>query len=256
MLYISKKTPPGDMVRKVSEIKSSEKWKRILPGDTKAVRDAFDELPKERIRKSLLEEQRYLCAYCMRPISNDPLRTSTEHLYPLSKDKDLALDYRNMLAVCDGGENCMPRTEGHTRTKILCCDASKGNDAEMTISPLNAAQMSRIAYDTEGFILTEPEDQTLNQDMEKILVLNGIRENGKLKMDTATQLVKGRRDAYLSYKNNLERLKRNGKYTSNSIGKIIQKLEQAAQGQPFAGVLLYFYRKKYQSLLRRENRGY
>ena len=68
MIYIKKSRPPQQMARMVSEIKSSQEWKRINAGDTKAVRGKFDQLPKEVIRESLLKEQHYLCAYCMRKI--------------------------------------------------------------------------------------------------------------------------------------------------------------------------------------------
>lgn len=38
MIYIKKSRPPQQMARMVSEIKSSQEWKRIKAGDTKAVR--------------------------------------------------------------------------------------------------------------------------------------------------------------------------------------------------------------------------
>ena len=135
MLYIEKKTPPREMARKVSEIKSSPEWKAIKDGNTSAIRSEFDNLPKDTIRESLLEEQHYLCAYCMRKIQNNS-HTSIEHWFPLSKNKDQALDYRNMLAVCDGGENW----KGSGK-KILCCDACKADEVKLNISPLNKQQM-------------------------------------------------------------------------------------------------------------------
>ena len=56
MLYIKKGSPPNEMMKKVSEIKSSKEWTKIREGDTEAIRDKFEELPKESIRQSLLEE--------------------------------------------------------------------------------------------------------------------------------------------------------------------------------------------------------
>ena len=93
MIYIKKGPPPRQMAHMVSEIKSSQEWKKIKAGDTKAIREKFDQLPKEVIRERLLEEQHYLCAYCMRRIKNDGRNTTIEHWYPLSKDKERALDY-------------------------------------------------------------------------------------------------------------------------------------------------------------------
>ncbi len=101
MLYIQKKSTPGEMVRKVSTIKSSSSWKSVAVGDTKAIRNAFDSLPKDEIRKKLLEEQHYLCAYCMRRIEDNGRRTSIEHWYPLSRDKEKALDYKSTWVVVD-----------------------------------------------------------------------------------------------------------------------------------------------------------
>ena len=65
-----------------------------------------------------------MCAYCMKSIQDDPLETTIEHWFPLDKDKDKVLDYKNMLAVCRGGAT-LDLEKGHKRE--LCCDASKGN---------------------------------------------------------------------------------------------------------------------------------
>lgn len=100
MLYIKKKEAPRSMRAKVAEIKSSPAWKRIQLEDTKALRQQFDLLPKQDIRQALLDEQYFLCAYCMRRIENEELHMNIEHWSPLSKDKDNALNYRNFLAVC------------------------------------------------------------------------------------------------------------------------------------------------------------
>ena len=105
MIYIKKSNPPSEMLREVSRIKSSSDWRKIQPDDTKAIRNKFNELPKAAIRQSLLEEQGGLCAYCMRRIENNGHSTRIEHWYPLSADKERALDYGNMLAVCHGGES-------------------------------------------------------------------------------------------------------------------------------------------------------
>jgi hypothetical protein len=40
----------------------------------------YDSFPdKDVLRLSLLEEQGYICAYCMRRIENNPLKTKIEH---------------------------------------------------------------------------------------------------------------------------------------------------------------------------------
>ena len=246
MLYIVKGFPPRDMVRKVSEIRSSQEWKRIKDGDTKAVRAEFDKLPKEIIRQTLLEDQRYLCAYCMRKIKNDGLKTAIEHWYPLSRDKEQALDYGNMLAVCDGGKSWRGREK-----RILCCDAYKADEIALKISPLNKQQMEKIVYHKDGFIKTYPKDEKLDEDINEKLRLNGIWKKGEFIADTSTGLVKGRKDAYLRYKRFIKKLSDRGECTSGRIKKKMIELEKAEQGQEYMGVLLYYLNRKYNVLLKR-----
>lgn len=234
------------MIREVSTIKSSPQWKSIANGDTKAVRKKFEELPKEPIRLNLLEEQSYLCAYCMRKIENNGNSTHIEHWYPLSKDKESALDYGNMLAVCDGGANYKG-----SEKRILCCDAFKGDDIELTISPLNIHHMKKIGYDKNGFIMTRPFDVELEKDINEGLRLNGIWKNKRFIADTSTGLVKGRRDTYMIFERYIKRLDKNGKCTSSQIKKKMDEIEMADKKPEFAGVLLYFLNKKYNSLLKR-----
>lgn len=194
MIYIQKMHPPKSVVEQVNKIKKSPEWKEISEKDTKAIRSQFDLLPKEEIRESLLKEQHYLCAYCMKRIENDGLYTTIEHWKPLSSDKEKALDYSNMLGVCDGGRKTVV---SESRDHFLCCDAAKGNKTEMTLDPMNQGQMRLIKYRKNGEIYTDPKNDTLEKDINYTLRLNGaLDENGRLIADTSTQLLKGRRDAY------------------------------------------------------------
>ena len=97
MIYIKKQKPEKEVLDKIAEIKNSLEWKQSRDSDTKSIRQCFDKLPKEQIRKNLLQEQHYLCAYCMKRIDDNPLYTTIEHWLPLSKNKDRALDYSNMV---------------------------------------------------------------------------------------------------------------------------------------------------------------
>jgi uncharacterized protein (TIGR02646 family) len=103
-MYIKKEGLPDEVNRKIIEIRKSDMWKDIEKGNTNAIREVFnDYFPKDDVKKILIHEQRGLCAYCMRRIRMDS-HSRVEHWMPLSKDKDRALDYNNMLGVCDGGE--------------------------------------------------------------------------------------------------------------------------------------------------------
>ena len=98
MIYIQKHRTPDIVQRKVSEIintpDSGYEFIR-LPENTKQLRELFENMPKDEIRKELCKEQHGLCAYCMRRI--EPKRNSTqiEHYIALSVDKQKALDYQN-----------------------------------------------------------------------------------------------------------------------------------------------------------------
>lgn len=140
MLYISKMKPTAVITDEVNKIKRSDLWHLIPKDDVNAIRAQFDSLPKANIREALFKEQHGLCAYCMRRISLDGQNTTIEHWYPLSKSKEKALDYSNMLGVCHGG-----RKSKESMHRVLCCDASK-DEQLITIDPFNKSHMDDIAY--------------------------------------------------------------------------------------------------------------
>lgn len=237
--------PPG-MRAEVTKIKRSKEWKNIAPENTKAVRDYFDQLQKPEIRAALLQEQKGICAYCMRRVSND-MHTSIEHWSPLSKHKENALSYKNMLAVCDGG-----KTWSGKGKKVLSCDANKGDSDELKISPYNLQHMKKIAYKKDGTIYTEPFDADLEKDINRILALNGRLDlEGYMLSDTATELVKGRKDAYLYCRSFFEELDKKGKCTSAMVKKRIDMLKNDNILPEFAGVIRFFLERKYTELRRR-----
>lgn len=249
MIHIKKQRPSQEIVNKVNEIKRSKEWKAISADDTKAIRAQFDLLPKDKIRECLLKEQHYLCAYCMKRIENEGLHTTIEHWHPLSKYKDEALDYGNMLGVCDGGKG-VALSEGTHR--ILCCDACKEDETEMALNPMNWQQMQLIKYTKSGEIYTDPEDEKLEDDINYKLRLNGkLDSDGNLIADTSTQLLKGRRDAYEECQSFFEQLNRMGKCSSNMVKKKIEEIESREKMPEFAGVTLFFLKKKYRELERR-----
>ena len=140
MLYIEKKSPPQAYQRAVAAIKGAPVWRSIRDGDTTAIRGQFDQLPKPELRDALLAEQHYLCAYCMKRIRSGGrsgmVHMNIEHWFPLSGDKERALDYKNLLGVCKGGAD----VDGQ-RDRILCCDASKGDEESLTVNPLDRGMM-------------------------------------------------------------------------------------------------------------------
>lgn len=248
MLYIEKSTPPQVYQRAVAQIKGTPTWRSIRDGDTEAIRTQFDLLPKSEIRDALFAEQHHLCAYCMKRIRND-MRMSIEHLSPLSQDKEGALDYKNFLGVCKGGAD-----SNGPRNRVLCCDASKGDETSLTVNPLDREMMRYIAYMEDGTIycLSDAGSMTeqINHDLNEILHLNG-RGN----QDTATGLKKGRRDAYLLSERICNRLRNQGQLTPAQIKRKIQQLRQKEEYQEFLGTILFFLERKQKILESSEKMG-
>ena len=245
MIYIEKEGLPDDLNRKIIEIRKSDAWKNIDENDTESIRQVFDnEFPKKNVKTVLIHEQKGLCAYCMKRIRMDS-HCRIEHLVPLSADKEKAIDYNNMLGVCDGGEKVVGQ-----RGYNLCCDAHK-KETEISTSPLNKAQMDKISYKPNGTIYTEPKDEAMEKDINETLLLNGVRKSDGSVRDTSTELLKGRRDAYDRARRMMERLNRNGKCTSVAVKKIIDNLRQTEEWDEYVGVKFYYFGKKQDALSRR-----
>ncbi len=249
MLYIQKRMEPPAQRAKRIEIQHSDGWKSAVLGDTEIIRDYFNQLPKSEIRDSLIKEQKGLCAYCMRRLDLGGAHVSIEHWAPLSRDKNLALAYSNMFGVCDGGKS----SAGNAKKKVLCCDASKDDEATMKINPLDEYQMSRIAYLSDGTIYTLSEDADLERDINTVLRLNGKldRKNGKRIADTETCLVKNRKDTYERCKRWIKELDKKNKCTSAVIGKKIEEICNSFPMEEYAGVTLFLLKKKKQQLEKR-----
>ena len=245
MLYIEKEGLPKDVSSKIIELSKSEEWRSIDENDTDAIRGVFDnDFPKNEVKEILLHEQHGICAYCMRRIQMDG-HSRVEHLVPLSKDKDKAIDYSNMIGVCDGGER-ITGNQGH----ILCCDAHK-KETEISTSPLDKVQMNKIAYDKNGKIYTEPRDEAMERDINEVLLLNGIQKKDGSVRDTSTELLKGRKDAYDRARKMMDLLNKKGKCTSGTLKKIMDDLYDSNEREEYVGVKLYYFRKHYNSLIKR-----
>lgn len=245
MVYIEKEGLSDELNRKIIEIRKSDAWKNIEEDHTESIRQVFDnEFPKNDVKAVLIHEQRGICAYCMRRIRMDS-HSRVEHFVPLSVDKEKAIDYNNMFGVCDGGEKVVGQ-QGH----ILCCDAYK-KETEISTSPLNKVQMSKIAYKPDGTIHTVPKDAAMEKDINETLLLNGVRKPDGSVRDTSTELLKGRRDAYDRARRMMESLNRSGKCTSASLKKIIDNLRNREEREEYVGVKLYYFGKKYDALIRR-----
>lgn len=146
MIYIEKKSEP-----------SSLKIQRETPGAD------FNGLDKTDLRKSLLEEQGYICAYCMKRIRKDK-SVKIEHYH--ARNTENQMDYQNLLAVCTGNQT-LKDDNGEVQEERFTCDSCKKNK-ELKINPRSKADMDTITYNNAGIMLSSNEkfqndiDYTLN----------------------------------------------------------------------------------------------
>lgn len=184
MIYIRKRKTPQHIKDKRDEIIStpdSGYEEIVLPKDSKQLRALFGQMPTAELRRLLCEEQHGLCAYCMRRsvphkqnVEDEEARI--EHYVPLSKSKELALDYSNFLGVCYGGNNDI-QMDGVPF--VACCDAYRGEE-DLTINPWDKRQMEAVAYRRDGFMFVKTNVgldsqlvQQMQNDINEILHLNG-----------------------------------------------------------------------------------
>jgi uncharacterized protein (TIGR02646 family) len=116
--------------------------------------DALSKEDKDSIRNALLEDQRYICCYCMNHTVAGTAKI--EHYRSQSRYPKDALAWKNLLAVCAGGKDG-PR---HQQT----CDTRKGNE-DLAVNPLDEATLRSLRFLVDGRIRSElPEvEEDLNQ---------------------------------------------------------------------------------------------
>lgn len=240
MIYIEKEPTPKQIEQNIIQIEKTPGWKEIEDDDAEGIRSYFDQLNKDDIREALLKEQHGLCGYCMRRIKNNNSMI-IEHFKPIRHKRD-ALNYRNWLGCCDGGRGRVEKNQG-----CLCCDAAKENN-EITLCTWDKDVMDRIRYSSDGRIVISPDNEDLRRDINEALHLNGIIDkNGKMKFDTATQLVAGRKATYKNYMNIMKRIDSNNKSREriqSEVKRIIRKIENSDPYPEYAGGLLYFLKRR------------
>ena len=241
MIYIKKGPPPRSVALKISEIKRDPQWKEIPVtrpveksqqkgyGDT--LRGYFDQLPKEQIRASLLTEQHYLCAYCMRRLPNAGA-VKIEHWFPLSEARDTAIEYTNFLGSCSGDYS-----DG--RRVCSCCDDNKGGH-RITIDPRKEAMMDCICYESNGTIYFDAskwndksQKDQIDDDINNVLCLNGKE----------SELTIARERVYHSCTETLKRLHVKNKCSISAVQKLVEEIERQQEYPEYAGVMLFFYKR-------------
>lgn len=205
------------------EIKKEQEPSELIT-HRKTTYATYENMPVEThqaVLNSLMHEQGFLCAYCMRRIPQKGRIPSAtiEHWDPQSQtDTTKALDYKNMLAVCNGNRG--------SEVRYLTCDAKKQSTA-IRVNPLNPATLKTICYQSDGTIYSE--DADINTDLNVTLNLNCNRFG----------LVDSRRDALQRMLKELQ-----AKHSSGDIKRYCAKLLNAYRENspktPYVGILIHW----------------
>lgn len=214
-------------IRKGFEPESLTQYKM----ESNAYFDGYDR--KDDVRARLMEEQGFLCGYCMRRIKNIS-DVKIEHIVPQSSLKEnprKALDYRIMVGVCYGNEK-----KGREK-KCLTCDAHRGNK-DIEVSPWDENIIRQIKYDSDnGYI--ESDDPAINESLDKILNLNYDGPDAYLPQN--------RKAALEACKNKLSSMQKKGLWKRKNLERVLQMYESAdEEGKliPYSGIAIWYIKKR------------
>lgn len=207
-------------MRKITKSKEPKEWIEYrLPPNVD-----YASIPE--LRESLLQEQGYLCAYCMRRIphqdKNSNENSRIDHILSRDKHPDRKLDYSNMVICCAGAIS-----------EDFHCDKRKG-EHDITFSLFDGSFTPTLKYSTKTGKI-ESIVSAWNNEINDILNLNN-------------EILKA---------NRLETL--NGVISSLmskqwTLGEIRKKLEEwenknsKGKLKPYCGIVVWFLNKKLKTM--------
>ena len=146
MMYIPNPIPPEAYIH----------WEKTEPKESQTFES--NTFPKNQVKKALLDNQHYLCAYTLLRIDEE--RCHIEHFHPQSARPDEATDLRNMFACFPKDRNIDPVTFGAV---------AKDNSVETIYNPHTKNLEKHFRYTKGGEIIGNDEmaDRTI-----KVLNLN------------------------------------------------------------------------------------
>ena len=107
MRGVKKPWPPGDVYpdgqARTSLREAENAYLATLPGVANPAtfaRSEYGRLDKQKLRRELYREQRFLCIYCEREIAEGHPQPNIDHWRPLSGVPELALHWRNLYLSC------------------------------------------------------------------------------------------------------------------------------------------------------------
>lgn len=174
-------------------------------------------------RASLLNEQGFICGYCMRRI--DAANSRIEHLKPqslsISQGKpEETLNYSNMILCCDGDIN-----KSNT-LKSFHCDRKK-QETPIHFTPFEQHVIDTISYSSNTGEIKST-DSMINDDINKVLNLNlgRLKENRLAVLRGVTVMLGTKKDWK---KSEIQYLLKN--YTNKDVN---------GKKKPYCGIVIWF----------------
>lgn len=215
------------LIKKKNEPKEWEKYRNTPGVDYQAIPELVE---------SLLNEQGYICAYCMRRIPHKDIifKGTTErqtdedhrveHILSREKHDDKKLEYMNMVICCPGhiGE------EDH-------CDRLKGS-RDLSFSPLDQKFIDTLSYSTDGTIKSST--PRYDKEINEVLNLNTklLKQNRKAKWDAVLA--------------QLKTIHKDKEWKESILRKAFSKYSEmhneggVSKHEPYCGIVTYFLEKK------------
>lgn len=185
-------------------------------------KDFDDYREKEELSWKLMEEQGSICCYCMQRIK--PGAMHIEHWKPQSGFPNQQLNYKNLLAVCNGNVG-QPKHLQH-------CDSRKGN-TEITINPTERQCESLVKFSTNGEVYSD--DETVSRELTTALNLNH------------QTLVINRKNVLDFVIRKLKAENQDGTWSKAVLKKEIRKWENFGKDgkhEPFCRIVIFYIKKK------------
>jgi uncharacterized protein (TIGR02646 family) len=182
------------------------------------------------LKKQLLDDQGYICCYCMQRIKHEP-STKIEHFKPISLYPENTLDYSNLFVACNGITKI-----GEGKQKIRHCDTSKGDCENKqkysglidynSLIKLSECEEYIVGYGVGGDIKYKP---LIKREIENILNLNNsiLMRNRKMVWKAVSKII----------------ITNQARKIPNIINKYKNKDKQGKY-KPYCQMILYFLEKK------------
>jgi uncharacterized protein (TIGR02646 family) len=235
----------------------------------------FENLPaevKEVIKKSLLEEQGYICCYCMQRIEADKMKV--EHFFTQTsskkskdiKNQELVLDYHNLLGACEGNQKHNVKAKHH-------CDTCKGGDDfnDSFKSPANKDFNLKISYVEvksqrpfeEGKIFIKSADFQVEFDCNKIKCNVCKKENDRFVCHhreaslnlNEIDIIKRRHRIWKGVTDELSKVSKKDTWSPRKVQELIEKYQTKKDGKylEFCEMVVFLLKKRFKNELEKNS---